>query len=313
MGRVRVATVLFVSAIAFSGVAVTSSLIYLRAKQMLAAAPEGPALVRAYAELGATHAYAMGTGAVLSLVFCAVGLWALRIQETARLAYGRAERLSTTAQLAAIVAHEVRNPLQTIRAGVELLGERARIQGGDDARGRELTREILEEVDRLNRLTQDFLLLAREAPLHRTPLDLGGMLYDVAGSVGRRLPEAQIEVSVADALPVVHGDADALRRVFANLVQNAAQASGGAGVVRLSAEAAANGVAIRVVDDGPGVSEAARARLFEPWSSAREGGTGLGLSLSRSIVERHGGKLSLETTTRGAAFRVFLRAGDAEV
>lgn len=307
MGRVRVATVLFVSAIAFSGVAVTSSLIYLRAKQMLAAAPAGPALARAHAELAATHAYAMGTGAVLSLVFCAVGLWALRVQEGARLAYGRAERLATTTQLAAIVAHEVRNPLQTIRAGVELLGERH----PEDVRGKELSREILEEVDRLNRLTQDFLLLSREAPLHRAPVDVRGLLYDVAGSVGRRLPDAQIEVSVAEGLPVVYGDADALRRVFANLVQNAAQASGGAALVRLQAEAAPAGIVVRVSDDGPGVSEAVRARLFEPWSSAREGGTGLGLSLSRSIVERHGGKLSLEATTRGATFRVLLRAGDA--
>ena len=312
MGRVRVATVLFVSAIAFSGVAVSSSLIYLRAKQMLATAPSGPALARAYAELSATHAYAMGTGAVLSIVFCAVGLWALRVQEGARLAYGRAERLATTAQLAAIVAHEVRNPLQTIRAGVELLGERAASGLGADARGKELSREILEEVDRLNRLTQDFLLLAREAPLHRAPLDLKGLLYDVAGSVGRRLPEAQIEVSVAEGLPVVLGDADALRRVFANLAQNAAQAGTSGVLVRLVAEPAPGGVAIRVVDDGPGVSEALRARLFEPWSSARDGGTGLGLSLSRSIVERHGGKLSLETTSRGATFRVFLRGGEAE-
>ena len=304
MGRVRVATVLFVSAMAFSGMAVTSSLIYLRAKQMLATAPQGPALLHASAVLLATHAHPVTTGAVLSIVFCAVGLWALRVQEGARLAYGRAERLATTAQLAAIVAHEVRNPLQTIRAGVELLGERH----PDDARGKELSLEILEEVDRLNRLTQDFLLLAREAPLHRAPVDLRGLLYDVAGRGGRRLPDVQVEVSVAEGLPSIAGDADALRRVFANLVQNAAQASGGRGRVRLAAEAAPGGVAIRVVDDGPGVSDAVRARLFEPWSSSREGGTGLGLSLSRSIVERHGGKLSLEATARGATFRVLLRS-----
>jgi two-component system, OmpR family, sensor kinase len=212
----------------------------------------------------------------------------------------RAARGAAVAQLAATVAHEVRNPLGVIRGTVELMVERGRGRLGD--RDAEALEDILGEVARLRRLTDDFLDLSSDRPLAGSSLELSSFLDDAARA-SRAATGVSIEVESPTGLHV-QGDGGRLRQVLLNLVGNAARA----GAQRVRFQAAADGGRIRldVADDGPGIPDAIRPRLFEPFATTREDGNGLGLAVSRRIVERHGGTLALLPATPGATFRIEL-------
>jgi len=212
----------------------------------------------------------------------------------------RAARGAAVAQLAATVAHEVRNPLGVIRGTVDLMVERGR--GRLSERDSEALGDILGEVARLRRLTDDFLDLSSDRPLAGSSLELSSFLDDAARA-SRAATGVAIDVESPAGLHV-QGDGGRLRQVLLNLVANAARA----GAHRVRFQAAANGMRIRldVADDGPGIPEAIRPRLFEPFATTREDGNGLGLAVSRRIVERHGGSLALLPATPGATFRIEL-------
>jgi signal transduction histidine kinase len=250
-----------------------------------------------------TYVSAVGMTALAALVF-AVGLvLALRALERARLAHGRAERLAAVGQMAAMVAHEVRNPLGILRGQIELARER--LDRDAPARERERFAEMLAEVDRLNRVTEEFLGLTRDAPLDIAEVDLGALAAAVAEEA--RLVARDAEIIATGSL-VAPADAARLRQAILNLVLNALQIGGRE--VRVAIEVAADGARARisVTDDGPGVPEQLATRLFEPFATARPGGTGLGLAAARRIAERHGGSLVLESTpgARGARFSIYL-------
>jgi two-component system, OmpR family, sensor kinase len=212
----------------------------------------------------------------------------------------RAARGAAVAQLAATVAHEVRNPLGVIRGTVELMAERGR--GRLEPRDSEALQDILEEVARLRRLTEDFLDLSSDRPL--AGMDLAVDLFlDDAARAGRAATGIDIDVSTAPGLHV-QGDGGRLRQVFLNLVSNAARA--GARRVRFAAAADGPRVRLEVADDGPGIPEDIRPRLFEPFATSRDDGNGLGLAVSRRIVERHGGSLALLSGGPGTTFRIEL-------
>jgi len=255
------------------------------------------------ASLRRTYAVAVGLTALAALVF-AVGLGlALRALERARLAHGRAERLGAVGQMAAMVAHEVRNPLGILRGQIELARER--IGAAAPPREHERFTEMLAEVDRLNQLTEEFLGLSRDIVLDAQEVELGALAAAVAEEARLIAPGAEI---TATGAATVHADAGKLRQVLLNLVLNAAQI-GGPGV-RVAIEVAAERTRSRVsvTDDGPGVAPEIAARLFEPFVTARAGGTGLGLVAARQIAERHGGSLVLESRpgSAGARFSLYL-------
>jgi two-component system, OmpR family, sensor kinase len=272
-------------------------------------------------QVHADYLLAVGVSLLLAFGFC-TGLWlTLRALERARLAHGRAERLAVAGQLAAMVAHEVRNPLGILRAQIELLGERL---AGAGPRERERLDDMLAEVDRLGRLTTEFLDLAREAPLELAPCDLAALVKDTVAQVQTSAPDRRIDVRVeaapAPAATTVAVDAARIRQVILNLVGNAL-AVGGPDVAVSVTVARKNGeVRVTVADDGPGVPADLRTQLFEPFVTARPGGSGLGLAIARRIAERHGGRLVLETSPPGAgagggqggggaAFSLILSAG----
>jgi signal transduction histidine kinase len=188
--------------------------------------------------------------------------------------------------MASMVAHEVRNPLGVIRGAVDLV--RARSGAALAARDDEALRDVLGEVERLRRLTEDFLDLSREPRLESASLDLGALAEEaVQGSA--RAHGLEVAIDVPHLLVV--GDPVRLRQVFVNLLANAAQA----GARRIDVRGAAqDGTAsVEVRDDGPGVPPELAERIFDPFTSGRRDGTGLGLAVSRRIVERHGGELRL--------------------
>jgi signal transduction histidine kinase len=253
----------------------------------------------------------LGRSLVLGLAIAVVGAGALalvaarwaaaeRARLRAALAAARADGLS---RMAATAAHEIRNPLGVIRATIELMRERSAGSLGERDRG--ALQDVLGEVERLHRLTQDFLELSADRPLAVAEVDPGEVIDDAARRAEASHPGITV-VRDVPALPVIRADAGRLLQVLANLLSNAAQAQG-TGTVTVQARAGRQDVRISVRDRGPGIAPEARDRLFEPFFSTKETGTGLGLALSRRIVERHGGSLRLaDPGPPGAAFEVRL-------
>lgn len=219
----------------------------------------------------------------------------LRREEAARAARGEA-----VARMAAAVAHEVRNPLGIIRAAVELV--RAQGQGALAERDRARLDDVLGEVERLRRLTQDFLDLSAEPALSPEVVDLAALAREAARGSSALHPGLDVRIAL-DGIPRVKGDPGRLRQVLANLLANAAQA--GASAVDIGGAAERSHVTVRVRDDGRGIPHDVRARLFDPFATGRAGGTGLGLAVSRRIVERHGGTLAVAGDGAAGAGAIF--------
>ncbi|HEX8908331.1 MAG TPA: HAMP domain-containing sensor histidine kinase, partial [Anaeromyxobacteraceae bacterium] len=238
-------------------------------------------------------------GALALAVVAARWSRAVRLQ---REVAARAARGDAMSHMAAAVAHEIRNPLGIIQGSVELVRERA--DSGLAARDQERLQDVLGEVARLRRLTEDFLDLSADRPLQVSLVDLGEVAAEAARGNAALHPELEVRLALASA-PPVRADPGRLRQVLANLLANAAQA--GARGVEIEGEATGDQVRLRVRDDGPGITPDLRSTLFEPFATGRAGGTGLGLAVSRRIVERHGGTLSLASPDGpGATFEIRL-------
>jgi signal transduction histidine kinase len=247
---------------------------------------------------------ALGVAVALSLVGAlALALvarrWA-RAELERRHAAERAVRGDALARMGAMVAHEIRNPLGVIRGSVELV--RARSGAALSARDGEALEDVLGETDRLRRLTDDFLDLARDPASTAEPSDVATVAADAARAVAATHPGLATHVEgAARAL----ADPGRLRQVLSNLLLNAAQAGARNAWVRVDSRDGQARLVVR--DDGPGVPEDLRPRLFEPFATGRAEGTGLGLALSRRIVERQGGALLLRHERgAGAVFEVRL-------
>jgi len=227
----------------------------------------------------------------------------------------RAERLSAVAELSASLAHEIRNPLASIRSSVEQLARSA--SAGEDEQI--LARLIVRESERLSRLLGEFLDFSRVRKTESEPFDLAE-LVDTVISLARAHPDVRdgTRIEHVGESAVLEGDEDLLHRVIQNLVLNSAQALAGTGriVVRtgiVEADQLPEGAGIetaallQVQDDGPGIPEEIRARIFEPFVSRREGGSGLGLAIVQRAVEAHRGLVFVESAEgEGTTFTIYL-------
>lgn len=253
-----------------------------------------------------------------SLLSTYTDVTAVRIAErelrAQRDAVRQAERLSALGSLLAGVAHELNNPLSIVIAHATLLAE----QAGGDAALSARAGKIRAAAERCGRIVQTFLGMARRKPPERRPVRIATVVEAALDLIGYALRSAGISVirDIPDDLPEIAADQDQLVQVLINLITNAQQAlSCVSGPRRLAivAHAGAEGeVEITVTDNGPGVPEALRARVFDPFFTTRQegGGTGVGLSLCRGIVSAHGGTIELtETPGGGATVRVSLPRG----
>jgi len=224
----------------------------------------------------------------------------------------RSERLAAIGQLAAGVSHEIDNPVGIILGHAELLLEDL---PPDDSR-REDVRAIIDECRRCRRITGGLLGLARSAPGEKVLVDLPGLVDSVFASLRpqKLFRGVALRLRAEPQLPPVWGDTDHLRQVLVNLLLNGAQAMQGEGAVLIRLSVEGEEVVVRVQDTGPGVPEAMREKIFEPFvtTKGREEGTGLGLSLCRKLIEDHGGRLELEASEKGACFRLLLPAARGE-
>lgn len=251
------------------------------------------------------------------------------ISDTKRLQalHVRAERLQAVAELSASLAHEIRNPLASIRSATEQLAHRrdlAALPEEDDERV--LHGLVVREADRLSRLLADFLDFARAKVTRVAVVDVRDMVRAAVALVVSH-PDKGADVTITadadDDVPGIEGDEDLLHRAVFNLALNAVQAVGDRGTIRVHAERATGAqhhlppsaleqhsawIAITVTDDGPGIPFELRERLFEPFVSGKSGGTGLGLPVVHRAVEAHRGVVLVDALPRGTRFTILLPA-----
>lgn len=220
----------------------------------------------------------------------------------------RADRLAAMGELTAGVAHEVRNPLGIIRASVQLL-EDAR---GETKRINEATGIIKQEIDRLDRVIKALLDFGRPSEPTLRPTNVEDVVSDVVMFTRRFAGQASVELDAeyASGLPLVSADADQLKQVLVNLVSNAVQAmepTGGHITVRVWDDDGFVFMSIR--DTGPGIPPEDMRRVFDPFYSTRDDGTGLGLTIVHRIIDQHGGRIEVESELgTGTTFTVALPA-----
>ena len=224
----------------------------------------------------------------------------------------RHEKLAALGVLAAGVAHEIRNPLTAIKA--RLYTQQKALAPA--SRERADAEFISREIDRLEKIVSDFLRFARPVEPERVPVSPANLLREVRQLMAEQLRESSIDLAVERAVETkVLGDPEQLKQVLINLVQNAAEALGTGGTIKLRAvesRIALGGrmrdvAIIEVEDNGTGMPPEVQKRLFDPFFTTKPTGTGLGLSIAARIVEKHGGALRVKTASNhGTTFGVVL-------
>jgi PAS domain S-box-containing protein len=240
----------------------------------------------------------------------------------------RSQHLAALGQMAAGVAHEIRNPLNSIRGFAQLLQEAP----GGGATQTEYTQIILEEVDRMNRIVQDLLDFSRQRDLTLMPVQMNRVLEDLARDMQNEAQAAKVKLEIepcGETLPGVLGNVDKMRQVYRNIILNGIQACKADGRVKVSFAVvetqmpapvsndnkdggqlvARRELAVTVEDNGCGIDPAVIQRIFDPFFTQKDSGTGLGLSISQKIVEQHGGRIDVKSTPgKGTAFIVYMPA-----
>lgn len=219
--------------------------------------------------------------------------------------------------IVATVSHELRSPLTSIKGYTALLLNRWDIL--DDERKQLMLAQVAQDADRVTRLLNELLDISRletgRLSLRRAMVDLAALAVEVVGKVNLAVPELEATVSFPTGFPEVYVDADKVTQVLTNLVENAVKYADPAGV-RISGEVADGEVAVAVSDRGEGIAVEDLPHVFDRFFHRDEGrpsGTGLGLWISRGLVEAHGGRLTAESQTgRGSTFRFTFPTGEFE-
>lgn len=217
----------------------------------------------------------------------------------------QAERVTAMQTLTAGLAHEVRNPLNAAKLQLELLDRRLR-RTQDDARLTEPSALANKEIDRLTHLLDDFLAFARPPELHLEERDVLELVHHVCDleRPAAALRHAEIEIATQAQPLVARFDVAKTHQVIANLLTNAIQAVPDGGRIRVTLTATAENFTIGVEDNGSGIPIDLQGRIYEPFFSTKEAGTGLGMSIVYSLVTLHGGTITLESGEQGTRFEV---------
>ncbi len=211
------------------------------------------------------------------------------------------ERLSTLGELTASLAHEVRNPLASIKGVAEILSD----EYGEAGQNREFVEILQKEVARLDEVVANYLNFARTNRIQMKSVDLREILHSTLALVRVKLNHAGITLEIrSPSSPVpITGDEHLLRQALLNLILNAVAAMPNGGRLKISLRQDTENVTLAIEDSGDGISEAEMKNIFRPFFTTREFGTGLGLPISKRILESHGGTLSL-TSEVGKGTRV---------
>ena len=218
----------------------------------------------------------------------------------------RTERLAALGQLSAGLAHEIRNPLSTIKGSAEMLLKNV---DADGAVAHELAGYISSEVDRTNALVTRFLDFARPLALRLEKTEIAEVIDEAVAEVEKHTPPLDVSIykNYSPDIPPFLLDRQLIERVLYNLLLNAAQASPPQGSVTVKTRQVGDTVEIAVIDRGSGIAPKDRESIFNPFFTTKSSGVGLGLAIVSKIVDEHGGQITVESEPgAGSVFRVFL-------
>jgi two-component system sensor histidine kinase HydH len=213
----------------------------------------------------------------------------------------RSERLAALGKMAAGVAHELRNPLSSIKGLALLLKSKI----GDESGSEETVDILVGEVERLDRSIGELLDYAKVAQLNRKDIKINSVVEKTVQLINMDIKsqDVSLKLELAEKLPKISADEDKLTQLFLNLLLNGVQAMEGGGIMRVGTSLKNGGIAVTIEDTGRGIEAEDLARVFDPYFTTKSGGTGLGLALSGKIVDEHEGTINL-TSAPGKGTRV---------
>lgn len=266
------------------------------------AAPEPrPLLVLEFEPHAANALQAQATRLLgVSLLACA-GILGLALllartlgqRESLQVELERGKRLAALGTMSTILAHELRNPLTSLKGNLQLLAEDVE----RDPKLHEKTQRVVDEAIRLEKLTGDLLSFVKSGELRRAPVDPNEILRAAAAAAGG----GAIDLRPLEGAPRIDADGDRLQQALENVLRNAIQASPDGKRVEASVAAERRSVVFTVRDSGPGIPKGDEERIFEPFVTGRVRGVGLGLAITRRVVELHGGRITASNRPEGGA------------
>lgn len=220
----------------------------------------------------------------------------------------QAERLSSLAEIASGVVHEVRNPLGAIKGAVEIIEDGL----APDSPRREFAQIAKNEVDRIEKLVQEFVRFARPPQPNKSTANVNELVRTVVKLLEKQAAaqNVAIEKHLAEGLPPVALDGEQIEQVLLNLALNALQAMHGGGNLVFRTSQTGKAVSMEIEDTGGGIPENIINRIFDPFFTTKDKGSGLGLSVAYKIAAQHEGSLTAENTAYGALFRLTLKKSD---
>ncbi len=225
----------------------------------------------------------------------------------------RSERMAVAGRIASHITHEIRNPLSSVALNTELIEEMiGALQGESAEEARSLCQAIQQEVDRLTDLTEEYLRFSRLPRPQLQPEDLHELLAGLLSFSATELAGKQVSLQqdLQRGLPAVQADENQLRQAFLNLLRNAGEAlAPRGGTLQVSARQEGDSVVVTFRDSGPGIQPEHLGKIFDPFFSTKETGTGLGLALTQQIITEHGGTIEVQSGAGpGTTFTVRLPA-----
>jgi signal transduction histidine kinase len=217
-------------------------------------------------------------------------------------------RMAAISRLTSGAAHEIKNPLNSIALHLEVLKQKLE----DDGTGAEEIAVISREIQRLDRVVKSFLDFTRPVELQMAEFDLAVLVKELADLVRLDAKTQGIEVILASTSEeaIVRGDRDLLKQALLNIVVNGVQATSDGGSLTLGLEPTSEGWLVKIKDDGAGIPEESREKIFQLYFTTKEQGSGIGLAMSFRIVQLHGGTIDLVSEVgQGTEFRVRIPAG----
>jgi signal transduction histidine kinase len=224
-----------------------------------------------------------------------------RLEELHAREIERAQQLATVGELASGVAHEIKNPVVGSSGGLDLVRRRI----GEDEAVAPTMDEMSHQLSRIEVAVRDLLAFARPPVPELAPADGNEIAKRATRLVEPAAERAGVTVSLEldPSLPYLRADTELIRQALVNLLMNAVQATAGGGQVTLSTSCTSNEIHFRVADTGVGIPPEGQEEIFKPFFTTRHAGSGLGLSITRKIAERHGGGVDLESSPgQGSTF-----------